>query len=175
MVLVKIISGIQNSGKTTLASTLEAEYREKGFLTAGFIADAEYTQGRKDTYYYRDLKTGRREMAVSAVKPIDSKGWIRHDFSRFYFSDRAFSFAENLLLEAVSSENKILADYIFIDELGPLELDGGGLFNVVQRIIGCFHGTICLVIRESLVQSLSDKLGLKSESIEIIKAEYQAQ
>lgn len=175
MAIVKIISGIQNSGKTTLAADMVRKYRQQGYTAAGFLSDAEYNAGEKDTYYFRDLITGKREKSVCSSIPAGELFWVKYEFSRFYFSDRAFDFARKLLSDAADASKNDQPDYLFVDELGPLELTGKGLFEPVKQLVNCYQGTLCLVIRESLIEALSEKLCLKADDVEIIKPCYHAQ
>ncbi len=167
MALVKIITGGFNCGKTTTAEKLMEEYTAEGQRAAGFIAEAEYTNGEKNTYYIRDISTGRRELAVCLEPPQDCRPgeWKKHDFSRFYFSEGAFIFAAEILEGAVG------ADFVMIDELGPLELGGGGSFYAVKRLIDNYEGTIILVIREKILEEMVVLLGLNIEEVEIINPE----
>ena len=166
MALVKIISGAVNCGKTTTAEKLEKECRSRGLKTAGFLSVSD---DKKDCYFFRDLSSGTEVLSVSAEKPAGEPGWSRYDFSRFYFSDSAFEFANSLIRKTAEAEPDDAPDVIFIDEMGPLELSGGGLINEIINLLNVFTGTVFLVIRENLVESLSDMLGIDPGTAVIIR------
>ena len=172
MAKVKIITGGYNCGKTTTAMRIIGECAAKGQRTAGFVSEAEYSEGGKNAYYIRDLTGGRRELAVSLVKP-EGSGWRRYDFSRFWFSDRALAFAGSILERIKDAEqadtDSVTADIVLIDELGPLESAGLGSFGAVKRFISDFKGTVILVIRETSLEDLAEKLEIDLNTAELIK------
>lgn len=169
MALVKIITGAYNSGKTTTAEKLLKKYLHAGQRAAGWISEAEYTDGKKDSYYIRDITTGRRELAVSALKP-ESGRWVHFDFSRFYFSEDAFDLMNAVINgQVLTAEPDSRPDAVFIDELGPLELSGRGAFPAVERLLKNYNGTVYLVVRQQILDHMTEKLGLKSNDLHIIK------
>ena len=169
MAKVKIITGAYNSGKTTAAEKILSDCLNAGQRAAGIIAEAEYLDGEKAAYFIRDIATRRRVPAVSAVE-IPDKGWIRYSFSRFYFFEEAFRFIDGIIdgqVLALPPQNR--PDIVIMDELGPLELSGGGCFPAAARLLNGFRGTVYLVIRENLIDQICEKLGLVPEDTEIIR------
>lgn len=166
MALVKIISGAINSGKTTTAEKVVVEYRSRGLKTAGFLSVSE---GDKESYYFMDLSSGKRIKSVSAEIPFGEQGWIRYEFSRFYFSTTAFEFANALIRRAAEAKGPDIPDIVFIDEIGPLELAGGGCIEELKKLMHVFDGVVCIVIRESLVEAFSSRLQIDLQKTEIIR------
>ncbi|MBI9105829.1 MAG: hypothetical protein JEZ04_03735 [Spirochaetales bacterium] len=172
MALVKIITGETNSGKTTMALRLEAEYRKRGQRTAGFIAEAEYEDDRKSSYYLRNIEDGSRMISVTenpgSVLPGKS-GFCRYDFSRFYFYTPSFTYAAERIDEIIGRASGLAPDVVFIDEIGPLELSGQGHSAAVERLLSEFGGSLILVIREDLLDKFLETLNIQTEDIEIIR------
>ncbi len=169
MALVKIITGENDSGKTTAAEKIIADCTAAGQRAAGFISEAEYFEGKKDAYFIRDITTGRRVAAVSAVNPGNS-GWRKYDFSRFWFSDQAFAFSAEIIKGIISDcKSGAGPDLVIVDELGPLELAGQGHFHPVYGLLRNFDNAVCLVIRETVVEEILDKLFVDIKKTEFIR------
>ncbi len=78
---------------------------------------------------------------------------------KYKFNKEVFVWAKKILKECF---NKNL-DWLVIDEVGPLELNGNGLEPVIAEIIGNrkkFVGDIVFVVRESLVEKFVERYNL---------------
>lgn len=169
MALVKIITAGYNSGKTTTAEKILQDCIRAGQRAAGWISEAEYINGSKELYYIRDIAAGRRELAVSAVKP-ESGRWRQYDISRFYFSDDAFNLVEDIVeTQVIKPEQELRPDVVFIDEFGPLEMTKRGTFDAVKRILDNFDGIVYLVVREKLAKPAEELLNLQLTKKDIIR------
>jgi len=177
MALVKIITGGINSGKTTTVRRLEAEYRQRGLRTAGFISEAEYSDGEKTSYSLRDIETGGRILSVAKNIPPthpEPEKFCRYDFSRFYFYKPAFDAASVRIVEIINSSEADSPDVLFIDEIGPLELSGNGHYQAVKELIAGYCGILILVIREGVLDELLGKLGLGRADVEFVRKDARA-
>lgn len=79
---------------------------------------------------------------------------------RFSFSKRVFEWAQETLLDSVKQN----PDWLIIDEIGPLELDGKGLEPAVSKIMNYrdnFGGKILCVVRETMVKDFIEHYKLK--------------
>ncbi|MFX1283642.1 MAG: nucleoside-triphosphatase [Promethearchaeota archaeon] len=56
----------------------------------------------------------------------------------------------NLKRTITSIQTSLGTDYLFIDEIGPLELQGSGYFPVLKAVLSREHGNI-LVVREMIL------------------------
>ena len=81
------------------------------------------------------------------------------------FSQRAFDWARQLLADALSAGYR----WIVVDEIGFLELHGGGLDSVVKTILSKGAATngrrLLLVVRENLRRAVMEHYGLSAEMI----------
>ena len=171
MALVKIITGLQNSGKTTAAEKIAAECRREGGRVSGFFADAEYIGGRKSSYYIRNIETGERVLSVTESIPEGSggAGFERYDFSRFFFYRPSFGFASEIIDEIIGLPEEDEPDLVVVDELGPLELLGEGHYASVRRLLENYGKTVVLIIREAVLGDLLLKLGVEPGTAEVIR------
>jgi nucleoside-triphosphatase THEP1 len=75
---------------------------------------------------------------------------------RFFFHEKAFQQANAILLDSLL----LNPDWIIIDEVGILELEGKGFYESVSRIAEAFNkkamaGKLLLVVRESLYREVT--------------------
>lgn len=98
-------------------------------------------------YRVRDLVSGQETLLCSLNPP-------GIPFRRFFFSPEALEFANSLLKEAAEGAQVILAD-----EVGPLELAGGG-FAPGMRAALSSPAFLVLTVRPSLVDAVRAWAGL---------------
>ncbi len=84
------------------------------------------------------------------------------NIGRFYFKRETFDLARRLLLQAANQS----LDWIVVDEVGPLELQGLGFEPAVSQLIELqkdesTQWNLLLVVRESLVQAVQQKYNIK--------------
>ena len=70
---------------------------------------------------------------------------------RFIFSKTNFTKAIRILREEMYRKG-----WLVIDEIGPLELDGGGFCEVLKEILAVREGKILLVVRETLLEKVKE-------------------
>ena len=141
------------------------ELREQGIALSGYLSVS--SDKGKDLYYLLDLETGIKTPAVAAVPPAGEPGWVKHDFSRFYFSDEAIIAAVGILARAAENEK---IEVLFVDELGPLELSGHGCLESLRILLKRFDGTVYLVIRKRLLDDFVSVLNL--DDPEVLLTDY---
>jgi nucleoside-triphosphatase len=145
-----IITGDPQQGKTTFVMTLIEKLHQVGFTTGGFVAPGEFCDNRRCSFKLTDVKTGE-------TKPLCKRD---HDGSEsnipFTFFEEGQQFGRHLLRQ----ENLKDCDFVFIDEIGPLELQGKGWAGSVMSLLECGFSKQIWVVRRSLVQQVIQKFGL---------------
>lgn len=142
MVPVTILSGPIRSGKTTkLAAWAQGRDDVRGVLSP------DGPGGRR----FFDLTTGKSV-------PMENPGPGEKEIAvgRFRFRAAAFSWANARVIDAASDTRATLV----IDEVGPLELGGGGLVPGLQAALDRAHGRLVLVVRELLVNDVRRAFGI---------------
>lgn len=79
----------------------------------------------------------------------------------YKFSQKVFSWAQEVLLVCMQKD----LDWLVIDEIGPLELDGKGLEPTITKIISerdKFDGNILCVVRDSILEKFIDHYQLNN-------------
>lgn len=99
-------------------------------------------------YRVRDLISGQEKLLCSLNPP-------GIPFRRFFFSPEALEFANSLLKEAAAG-----AQMIFADEVGPLEISGGGFAPGMHAALSS-RAFLVLTLRPSLIDAARRWAGLK--------------
>ena len=156
-----IITGNRNAGKTRTAAHFAARLHEDGARVGGIISEARIEGGVKVGYSYVDLATGMRaEYARRKTGPVPT-GTLAFDFLE---DGMAFG-CTAIRLAALNG-----ADALFVDEIGPLEMGGGGLWPAVLESLRTFGGQVIFTVRPGLAEKLRTLVQPLVESIQFIEA-----
>ncbi|HNT98092.1 MAG TPA: nucleoside-triphosphatase [Elusimicrobiales bacterium] len=152
---VFFVSGPRGSGKSTLIAGMAALMREKGLRPAGILAEGLVENGVRSGFDLVDLSTGARvplcrRGAASSVKA-----------GEFGF------FAEGLAAgeKALSAESLRGADAVFVDEVGFLELEGGGWAPALERLLKKSRVPLILSVRDELSAPVSSRWGIAPAAV----------
>ena len=156
--MIRIITGPVDSGKTTRMLEL---YRMAGPGTAGgFISRKLFRDGSFTGYEISRLSDGEsRLLAVLANGDHGEAAVLTPDcfqFSRFIFFNDAFRFGESVI-EALQQDPGITD--LFLDEIGPLELEGKGFAQLLDRL-DKQKMNLCLGIRSDCLAAAVERFGL---------------
>lgn len=128
-----VITGPIGSGKTQTASALVEELRARDVSVGGVVSPRVLEYGQTTGYLVRDLLTGQERQLCTEHPP-----GIR--FRRFFFAPSALDFANAAVCRAAAS-----VDVVLVDEVGPLELSGGGMaFGVREALRGGAFLVMCV-------------------------------
>jgi len=144
---VILVTGKVDAGKTTFMAA-EADRLKQDFRVCGFICRANVYAERKDDYRLTDLQTGEETPFCK-----------RNAEGTFDFSDEAVEIFEEKVLK--DAEN---ADYVFIDEAGKLEINGGGWNTLITELLRK-RTTIVIAVRDSFVDEFLDTFAIKRASV----------
>ncbi len=142
-----IVTGEINSGKSQLLEKLCAEEKLRGVKPSGIIARGIFKNNIKIGFDIEDQFDGvSMPLARSNYK-------FENGFSvgKFNFSGEAFEFAKRALL---SSCNR---DVVFIDEIGPLELKGGGYNDCLCRLLQSEISKLYIAVRKDCLAEFKAK------------------
>jgi len=143
--MITIITGSRGVGKTTLLLKFIEELKIKGSRPSGILTPAIYNiNGDKVGFYALDVATGEQLEMGRSDKELNS-----HSYGPFSFSERGFIRA-NEILKCVLTKG---SEDVFLDEIGPLELEKGYGFFPILSLISNFDKSrnFYLVIRRSLI------------------------
>jgi nucleoside-triphosphatase THEP1 len=147
-----LLIGDRHSGKTSMCRRLADALRGHGLTVGGIIAPAVHEGDRCIAYEVVDLATGRSVSIATTVGPgVQQTG-------RFHFLAEGLAFGKAAIEQAVSRSD----DLIIVDEVGPLELAGGGWCEQVDRLT-LQPGSALLTVRRSLAQEVADRWNVAPE------------
>jgi nucleoside-triphosphatase THEP1 len=157
---ITIITGPRDSGKTKTAASMAARFMAEGRTLGGVIANAELRDGVKVSYSLFDLAT-RASMTYARrrIGPVPA-GALAYEFL-----DKGLEFGCAAIRRAIA-EN---VNAVFVDEIGPLEMNGLGLWEPVREARSAHAGLLVLTVRPDLLSFLLVKLAVRPEEARIIR------
>lgn len=144
---VTILSGPVRSGKTTRLGEWAGRHGDVGGVLSPDGADGRV---------FVDLATGET-MAMEPALPGEDTLAI----GRFRFRAAAFDWANRRIIHGARTGVGTLV----IDEIGPLELGGGGLLAGLRAALDGRSGRLVLVVREALVADVVRAFGLDQAAV----------
>ena len=142
---VFIITGAHGSGKSELVMKLAELLRAGGKKPGGICAAGLWENGRRSGFDLINLYSGAR----TALCRRGPGGGVRAGEFRFFEEGLAAG------LSALSSGGLSDADAIFIDEVGFLELDGGGWAAPLRELSSGGMPPLVLVVRDYLIEKVA--------------------
>ncbi len=150
---IYLLTGPKNSGKSTRLMNWALEQNN----IIGIVCPRD-TGKRK---LYSILSNSVKEFEV------DNESELFLQIGNYKFLQESFDWAGQELLRSV----EIKPQWIVIDEIGPLELQGKGFDKVVRQLISKseLKGTkFMLVVRESLINDMIQHYKFEKEDIEVV-------
>lgn len=142
-----VLTGGRNSGKTLICNDLAAEAHARDMDVAGILTSLSGPEPQAPREVI-DLRTGAsRLFGVPTRSSGDSltPGWS--------IKQEVFEWANGVLRAAVPCE------LLIIDEIGPLELEGGrGWVAALEVVRGGRFGAALVVCRPNLLEKLEESL-----------------
>jgi nucleoside-triphosphatase THEP1 len=149
---VALVVGSRNSGKTGYARAVVERARAAGLRVAGFFSDAEWDGGVKARFYLEDITDPDRRLLLASVDPGPE---LEIRTGPYHLSGEAFAAADRSLRGWEDS------DLVCIDEVGPLEMRGGGFRPALDRLLAGYRGVLLLTCRPSVAAELSRMAGMR--------------
>jgi nucleoside-triphosphatase THEP1 len=147
-----IITGQRAQGKTTYAINLVKLLRQMHIRVAGFFSirlmDGEVTTG----YDLEDADTGKRERLLGTGE----EGGVGR-IGKFTICEEGFSSGLKILHSQLHGRNGL----VLIDEVGMLEIGGGGWSEMLDLLIAKSHNHLLLIVRDEFIEQVIEKFGLQ--------------
>ncbi len=140
----RIITGGKGQGKTT--RILSLSYGAKGFVSVR----------KGEAYFLHDVETGSERLLMTAERIFSSA------IGRWSYDQRVFDYANSKLSELESG-------VVIIDEVGRLELSGGGFAQSLSALVRKDVDLI-IAVRDSFVSSVQSAFGLEDAIVEEVEA-----
>jgi nucleoside-triphosphatase THEP1 len=146
--MVLVLSGPVHGGKTTFLERRLPRWAARGFVPRGFLSPAVVKAGRTEGYDLLEIATGRRRpyLRTAGQDPAAER------IGPYAFVPEALERARAILREEAGTPGLLI-----VDEIGPLEMLGGGLWAALHMALEVRTGATLLVIREGLVAELAGR------------------
>jgi len=146
MAKIHILTGPVDSGKTTflrgVLTGASAPRPRSGYLSLR-VLNENITEGY-------DLLDLRDESVRPFLRREGEESWPR--VGPYFLVPETLALAERIIRE--SPQDGLLV----VDEIGPLEMSGGGVWPVLETVMNGSGRDIVLVLREPLLEALQSKL-----------------
>lgn len=136
-----IISGGIGAGKTRTSEQLAAALKERGFSVGGILSPRIIQDGETVGYTVCDLASGMQRPFARLEPPGLAVG-------RFFVAEEGLAVARSAIERAAAT-----AQVVFVDEVGRLELAGGGLAPAV-RVLLRSKALPVLLVRSSFLDAV---------------------
>jgi nucleoside-triphosphatase THEP1 len=135
-------------GKTTFLCDQIARLAAQGRSVGGVASPAVFEQGRRIGYDLLDLRNGARPVLARAVGPDSAAATV----GVYRFDSDAIAAGNAAIIAAVQGGLDIIA----IDEVGPLEMRGGGWTPALEfALTACRPGQqLIITVRPTLADKL---------------------
>lgn len=153
---VHIVTGGVDSGKTTRLLSI---YRETG-SGDGFISWKTYREGKFAGQRIIRLSTGESK-PFSFIRGFIPYGWEeKYTYGNFSFSEKGLAFACDITSDVISRG----ISPVFIDEIGPLELDKKGFYDIFSTLLRA-KNEVYAAVRDNCVDSVVREFGISAYEI----------
>jgi nucleoside-triphosphatase THEP1 len=145
---VFIITGKQGEGKTTLLAAMIQRLQKEGYRIGGILQPCVFKDGERIGYDVTDIASGTSVM-LCRLNSIQSE--IKE--GKFSFLEEGVLFGcRSLTMDALRA-----VDLIIVDEVGPLELRGGGWYASLEKLLRTSDLPIVICVRESLINRVQEQ------------------
>ena len=143
-----LLVGEIGCGKTSTGLRLLSLLRQSGIVVGGFLAPRILKDNETVGYSLIDL-------ATNATHPFASLEPSDVPIGRFFVSEEGLSIADRAVKTALGETS-----VVFIDEVGKLELGGGGHAPAVRRLLAS-NAVPVLLVRDEVVDEVVGTFGIE--------------
>ncbi|MEN8138715.1 MAG: nucleoside-triphosphatase [Bacteroidota bacterium] len=154
---VIIITGDTQSGKTGFLSKVQQSLQERSIGQVGFLADSIYEDEQIQGHIIKDLSSSD-SFRISYREYMENSQKI----GRFYLLNEGLEFGKSILRKINSSES---GEVVIVDEVGRLELDGGGWAPEVKELLEDKSKPVILIVRGKYLDEFVEKFQVNSPYI----------
>lgn len=159
--MVYIVSAQINEGKTQKLLAIYNELKQGD----GFVSKKIFLNG-KDFIGYEIMRLSTNEKMPLAYKtPYVPSNWDEvYRYGPFSFSNRALEFAERIIDDTTICN----IEPVFIDEIGPLELDGKGFSTLLKKVLKT-QKDIYITVRNHCAADVIEKFKIQNHKTITVK------
>ena len=140
-----VVTGDVGAGKTTWCYRYCTKLKKHGISVGGIVCPALYRDNAKIGFDVVNLRSGK-SLAMGRVTSLEGVSGVK--VGKYVISKDGLTIAKEAIMEALDDA----CDVVFLDEIGPLELDGEGLEECVRAAFKDAPNTVS-VVRKTLLPS----------------------
>jgi len=170
-----------NSGKTQALEKISNALKAKNISVGGFLSIAEFEKGKKFSYHLKNIATDEevplatqksgasfsshylavpcdinvaQRLCMERSRPFHTsqkKFDTPITIGKYYFYQQAFEKANDWLGDTRPF------DVIIIDEVGPLEMRGGGFYELLTNLFQDYKGILVVAVRNEILEEFRIK------------------
>ncbi|MBU0753504.1 MAG: DUF2478 domain-containing protein [Planctomycetes bacterium] len=144
--MLYVLTGPVRCGKTTLLEQVVRELQNLNVHIDGFLSKAVMEQGNLAGYDLFDLQ---QRKAGPFIRREGEASWERS--GAFFFQPQGIEQAMKIVHRARQ------ADLTVIDEIGPLELKGKGIWPAIEPLLGQESSSALVIVRERILEKFLER------------------
>ena len=152
---VIIVSGTAHCGKTSLLAAVLPQLVRQGWNIAGILAEGHWRDNRRSGFTLIDLSNGRRTPLAKSV--VDGGP---HAFP-YIFNPQGLIAGR----QALTLTDCFAADLVVIDEIGSLEVNGGGWAGCLPALLRPSGPPLLWVVQSRWLELVCAKWEIAPEAI----------
>ena len=145
--VIFILTGEVHRGKTTWLKQLVQELRARSLRYHGFLSEAVIEGGKAVGYNLYELES---RASCPFLQDKGEDGWERT--GPFFFIPSGLARAREIIARREADS------LLIVDEVGPVELTGRGIWPALERVIRRRGSVSLLVIRKSILEDFLNVL-----------------
>jgi nucleoside-triphosphatase THEP1 len=145
--VINILTGPVHSGKTTFLKNIILVLQARNLGIDGYLSEAVWTNKEFIGYDLFDLMGHRYH---PFIRKQGQEEWQR--IGPFFFLPGTLGIAENIIRRSKK------ADLCVVDEVGPLELKGRGVWPALKDALVIPKQDVLLVVRDSILKNFIEKI-----------------
>lgn len=153
---IYLVTGKVHSGKTSFVSGLVQRLKKEHIPVSGFLSEGTFTAGRRSSFSLVNVEDGKQHLLATVET---RKGWFR--FRSFYFNPEALKEGEKIIAGALEKR----VGLVVVDEVGPLELEGGGWIRVLEHLDREYENIQLWVVRKQILEIVLEKWNIPADHV----------
>jgi len=151
-----LVTGPVQAGKTTFLTSVAELLENEHIAVGGFLCPGTFTSGLRAGF---DLKQIGSDLVLCLATDRSREGYLK--FRRFWFNPQAFTRGQSWIDQCLEQHKEIL----IIDEVGPMELEGGGWSSMLDGLAEKKGPVQCWSVRKALVQEVMERWQIGSGQV----------